>query len=332
MNVPEQPNPLLDPFLPALSAWAIVAAASAGLFDALGEESRTPLEIANTLNLDPAGVDRLMPVLAHLGYVEFDDGRFRLSEASRQYLTTASPNPLSNWVRFCNTQLLAMSRLQSTLSTGHPTDLYDLMRSPEELRVHQLAMAETAMPVAQWVAEHIPVAPDGAVILDIGGSHGLYSAAVCRRNAPLRAEVMELPAILDTARSVAAELGTNDVVTHFEGDIRTSDLKNGYSAVFAANLVHHLTLEELTATLEKIWNCLTPGGTIAVWDITEDSESGGLAPRLFSLFFFLTSAARCHSQLQIQNALQNARFSRIQTIRPDTPSLHTLIVARKPDA
>ncbi len=329
MNNLSQPNPLLDPFVSAASAWSIVSAVSAGIFDALGEDELNPLQIAKELDLDVAGVERLMPALAHLGYVESEGERYRLSGVSRRCLTQDSQYRLSNWVRFCRTQLLAMSRLQSTLSTGRSVDLYDLMETPDELRIHQLAMAETAFPVAEWVAANTPVLKAQEMMLDIGGSHGLYSAAICRQNPPLRAEVMELPGVIDVARSAAIELGTADVVSHIEGDIRNADLMREYSVIFIGNLIHHLHFEQLPSVFEKVWNHLTLGGTIAIWDISETRGEGDLVSSLFSLFFYLTSTGRCHPESQIQTILQKAGFRQFQAIQPDGPSLHTLYVARK---
>ena len=89
-SISGQPDPLLDPFAPAFSAWAIVSAASTGILDAIGEKTLSPAKIANDLGLDPVGVERLMPVLAHLGYAECEEGRYRLSEVSRRCLTTES--------------------------------------------------------------------------------------------------------------------------------------------------------------------------------------------------------------------------------------------------
>jgi len=330
-SIPDQPNPLLDPFAPAFSAWAIVSAASTGIFDAIGEKTLSPVTIADDLGLDPDGVERLMPVLAHLGYAERDNGQFRLSEISRRFLTTESHHRrLSNWVRFCRIQLCAMSQLPSKLETGQGVGLFELMKTPEELRIHQLAMAETAMFVAEWVATHLPVPRGAEMMLDIGGSHGLYAAEICRRNAPMRAEVLELPSVVDAARSAAIELGTTDVVTHIEGDIRTTDLPREYSVAFLGNLVHHLELEQLQSVSEKLWNRMTPGGTIAIWDFADGSGPGDLASDLFSLFFYLVSNGKCHSESHIKEALQRAGFSQFRAIQPDRPSLHTLYVATRP--
>jgi precorrin-6B methylase 2 len=192
-----------------------------------------------------------------------------------------------------------------------------------------MAMAETAMPVVQWVAAHTPVPKDGELMLDIGGSHGLYAAAICWQNPPLRAEVMELPKVIEAARSASLEFGTTDVVTHIEGDIRNADLTREYSVVFIGNLIHHLHFEQLPSVFEKVWNHLTLGGTIAIWDISETRGEGDLVSSLFSLFFYLTSTGRCHPESQIQTILQKTGFRQFQAIQPDGPSLHTLYVARK---
>ena len=42
-NLPDQPNPLLDPFVPAGAAWSLITAVSVGIFEALGQDLRYAL-------------------------------------------------------------------------------------------------------------------------------------------------------------------------------------------------------------------------------------------------------------------------------------------------
>lgn len=328
-NTQHRPNVLLDGFVPALSSWSLVAAASLGIFDALSKRSKDATEVANELNLDVSGTRHLLCVLSHLGYLEHDHKRLRLSDSARA-LTQGNGAGLAHWMRFCRTQLLAMTQLQAKLKGGPPVDLYSLMETPEDLRIHQMAMAETAMPMADWVARNIPVPNPGGPVLDIGGSHGLYSATLHRLHPRVQVEILELPEVVETSRAVARELGTAEVVHHIEGDIYELEPSARYAVVFAGNLIHHCDEERLPTLLELIRDHLIPGGTVALWDIEPSKEGTDLVEDLFSLFFHLTSAGKCHSRERIRTLFTEAGFINIRFVRPESPSLHTLYLAHKP--
>jgi hypothetical protein len=141
---PSQPNPLLDGFVPQLSAWSLVTAASVGIFDSLAEGPKGSEDNASGLDLDVPGTKCLLVVLFRLGYVVKEKEQFRLSGAARLLANSTHPGR-ANWIRFCRTQLLAMSRLQANLEGGPAVDLFGPMDGREDHRMHQVAMTKTAL-------------------------------------------------------------------------------------------------------------------------------------------------------------------------------------------
>jgi hypothetical protein len=323
------PNPLLDPLVPAISAWALVTAVSTGVFDALANGKCNSDDIAKHLDLDSDGIKRLLDILSCLGYVKSKDGDYELTEVSRKTLLENSPHRLKNWIRFCRIQLRAIEQLENSLSSDDSVNLQALMQGPEELYVHQLALAETATPAAEWIAANVPVQEGSKLMLDVGGSHGIYSAAICRRNLPLRSEIMELPDIIETARAVARDLGTDDLVTHIEGDILKNELSKNYDLVFMSNLIHHIPSDHIAEVIGKIHKHLKPGDTIAIWDFSENEGEPEIVSSAFSLFFYMTSKARCYSFEEIEQLLSDAGFDHFSAIRPPAPSPHALYIAHK---
>ena len=323
------PSPLLDPLVPAISAWALISAVSKGIFDTIASGQHQPDDIAKHLDLDSDGIKRLLDLLSCLGYVKSRDGDYELTEVSRKTLLEDSPHRLKNWIRFCRIQLQAMEQLENSLSSDDSVNLKALMQGQEELYVHQLAMAETAAPAGDWIAANVPVQEGSTLMLDVGGSHGIYSAAICRRNLPLRSEIMELPDVIETARAVARDLGTDDLVTHIEGDILKNELSNNYDLVFMSNLIHHIPSDHIAEVIGKIHKHLKPGGTIAIWDFSETQGEPELVSSAFSLFFYMTSKARCYSLEEIEQLLSDADFVHFSAIRPPVPSPHALYIAHK---
>ena len=67
--------------------------------------------------------------------------------------------------------------------------------------------------------------PSGArQLLDIGGGHGLYSAALCRRHPGLTATVLDLPGSAAVGREIVAAAGMADRVRFRDGDATAGDL------------------------------------------------------------------------------------------------------------
>jgi hypothetical protein len=323
------PNPLLDPMIPAIQSTALVTAAGLGLFDALAEGPLTATGLAVRLKCDPTGIRRLAELLAAMGYLEREGDRYALSAVARATCIADGELPLSHWLRFCEIQLKALGHLTDSVRRGRAVDLYGLMPGPVERLTHQRAMAQTARPAAEWVADQVPV-PDGARrLLDVGGAHGVYSAAICRRHPPLVAEVLELPAALDSAARVAGEYGCHRYLTHRSGDIRTTPLDGSYAVVFLGNLIHHFTAETLAEVLAKIAAHTDRGGTIAIWDLAAGETASDPVTAGFALLFYLTSGAGCHDVSRLGAALEAAGFDDVAVKHPPQGTTHLLVTARK---
>jgi predicted O-methyltransferase YrrM len=77
-------------------------------------------------------------------------------------------------------------------------------------------------------------------MLDIGGSHGYISVAMCRRYPDLRAVILDLPSAIKHAAPILAKEGMGDRVTHRAGDALTEDLgANAWDFVYVSQLLHH---------------------------------------------------------------------------------------------
>lgn len=119
---------------------------------------------------------------------------------------------------------------------------------------------------ADEVARRLRLPRDPRSVLDIGGSHGWYSAQLCRRYPRLTATVLDLPGSAAIGREIIARAGMADRVEHRDGDATTDDLDCGYDAVLCFNLAHHLTSDQTVGIFGRIYEALAPGGLRAVMD------------------------------------------------------------------
>lgn len=129
-------------------------------------------------------------------------------------------------------------------------------------------------------------------MLDIGGSHGLYSIELCRKNPNLSSTILELPGAMDRASAIAAEQGLTDRVKFRQGNALTDDLGDQkYDLVLINNVVHHFTAPQNIELAQKIIRALKPGGMYAVGEIIRNNKpgEGGAVAAATGLYFSMTS-------------------------------------------
>jgi len=321
---------LFDPFLPVIQARAIMAAVRLGIFETLGSETRSIDRLAADLSLDANTLGLLMPVLACAGYVCGDKESYCLTEPARATLLAKSPLSLTGWVEHNYLHWKAIARLEDVLQSGQGVGLQQSMSNQREWAICQQAMLETARPAADWVASQILIRAGARTMLDIGGSHGLYGATMCRRHPPMKSVVLELAQAIDPARELAKQEGIDDVVTHRAGDVMIEDLGHRtFDAVFLGNIIHHFTEVQNRDLFQRIKIALKTEGTIAIWDFQRPAPE---APRDLvgdglALFFRITSAARCYTPSELINWLKTAGFADL-VIHPTPMPAQMLITAR----
>jgi hypothetical protein len=193
-------------------------------------------------------------------------------------------------------------------------------------------MLELARPDVELVARRVPV-PDGATqLLDLGGGHGLFGAAVCRAHPPLKSTVLELDSALPEAQRLASLAGVTDVVTHRAADVTLCHLGKDVDVVLICNLLHHLERAPRADLLRRVFAALAAGGTLAIWEPEAPSSEAPpeLAGDAVALYFRVTSSAPPVPAAALRDALLEVGFERVRLQRPLRARGRVLLVARKP--
>src|SRR5215472_6447408 len=120
---------------------------------------------------------------------------------------------------------------------------------------------------AAEVVRLIPIPMGARALLDIGGSHGYYSVALCRAHARLSATVLDLPQAVQHAAPILAREHMGDRVVHRTGDVLTDDLgEDQYDIIFISSLVHHFDDNTNIELTRKCARALRRGGLHAIMD------------------------------------------------------------------
>jgi predicted O-methyltransferase YrrM len=324
------PLPVLDTLLPLVQTRAIMAAGRLGIFDGIGHESRTAGQLAHALSLDAECLELVLRVLQCAGYVTLERNQYRLTELARNTLLPDSPSKLSAYVEWSYFQWGWIEQLEDVVKTGEGADAHQTLGPSPNWAIYQRAMLEIAQMMAPAVASLVPIKAGAQKMLDIGGSHGLYGAMICRQQPPMRSEVLDLPEAVEHARKLAQEIGIDDVVTHRGGNALVDDLGGDYDLVFVADTAHHFTLDQNRDLFRRAESALTPSGTVAIWDYERPNPEAEpeLAGDALALFFRITSTAQCYTSADYADWLESAGFVDVKPHPAPFAASHTLVTGR----
>jgi SAM-dependent methyltransferase len=329
------PKPLVDTQVAFNAARAIMAAAELGVYEAIGRGRRGSAAVAAACGTDPRATAQLLDCLVSLGYLGWRDGMYRLAPRYRKWLLKDSPSNLIGKLRFQRYEWDWMARLEDFVRTGRPLDLHTGATPREAWALYMEGMRDLSVNVAKELAARIPVPPGAAALLDIGGSHGLFSIELCRRHPGLSSTVLELPAAFDAASAIAKRYDDTGRVAYRAGDALADDLgSQACDIVMINNVVHHFSAEQAQALAAKVARALKPRGIYAIGEFIrpEKPREGDVAAATAGLYFSLTSASGAWSEGEMREWQASAGLEPEKPIVPMGLPGWKLLIARKPGA
>src|SRR5262249_45325160 len=144
-----------------------------------------------------------------------------------------------------------------------------------EWGLYQRAMRAIAGLGATELARRVPAPAQARTMLDVGGSHGYYAVAFCRRHPRLCATVIERPEAIEHAAPLLARERMAERVVHRSGDVRLDDLGcAAYDLVLMAQLLHHFDDATNRALLRRAAGALRAGGLLVIVEPLRDPSRG----------------------------------------------------------
>ena len=287
------PIPLVDTQVAFNAARAIMAAAELGIYEAIGKNSKTADEVSSACNTHPGATRHLLDALVGIGYLKWSSGNYSLKQKFHKWLLKESESNLIGKLRFQILEWEWMAKLEDYVRTGKTLEMHSAVTA-REWQLYQEGMRDLSINVAKEVAPKIPVPKGATAMLDIGGSHGLFSIELCKRHSSLFSTIMELPGAIEAASAIAKRYDTTSRVSYAAGNALTDDLgKENYDLIMINNVVHHFTSEQNFGLAKKIAAALKPGGIYAIGEFIRQSKpgEGGVVPSTTGLYFALTSSS-----------------------------------------
>lgn len=325
------PTPLGHGHIAFMLSRGLLDAVDLGVIEALKDRPLKLEEVASQCGLHAGALRSLMNILASAGYVKVKEDKFQLTKLSRKWLLKDAPDSVYDLFILNSRVCWAwLDGLKDYLKTGKAIDYHDRLTA-EEWQYYQKAMAAAARAQSKEIAKKTPVPKGAQRMLDIGGSHGLYSSVICKKN-DMKSEILELPDAVESAYEILQKEGDPSRVTFKAGNIFTDTIgEEQYDVVMISSLTHHFTQEQNQQVSSKVYKALKPGGYYIIMDFVrpQTKTNADLVGMANDLFFSLTSNGGTYSISEMKQWLKKANFEYVKTVKFLTIPGTVQVIGRK---
>jgi SAM-dependent methyltransferase len=299
------------------------------VFDAL---DHGPMNIDNlqlATGASRRGLAAIVNVLVGLNFVARDlHGNYSLTPESSAFLVSAKPGFMGGIIRHTSEHLLpSWLKLNEVVASGKPVHSVNQEQQGGEFFHEFVAdIFPMSYPPAQALALHL----DLASVLDLAAGSGVWSIALAQSAQQVRVTAVDWPEVIDITRKTVARFDLTARYTFVEGDLATVDFGTGHHVATLGHILHSEGQTRSRDLIEKVFNALGPGGTIAIQEFLVNADRTGPLPSLIFAVNMLvnTDEGDTFSFEEISSWLTEAGFVDPRTLASPGPS--PLILATKP--
>jgi len=261
------PTPLVDTGHAMWLARTVMVATKLGVFETLANRPLTADQVAERCGTHPAATRKLLTLLVALGYVRCKREAYTLAPVARRWLLKERADSLYDGMLFRFVEWKWAEHLEAFLETGQALHIHDQMSS-KEWECYARGLAEAAQSLSPEVADRTLVPAGARDLLDVGGSHGHYAAAICRRHPNLRATILDLPEAVERAAPLLAQADMGDRVTLRAGNALTEDLgTETFDVIFMSQLIQFFDDATSAELIRRMARMLRPGSCLVIQEV-----------------------------------------------------------------
>ena len=308
------------------------AAVELNLFDVIGEQRMSSLEISERLKTNERATELFLNALTALNLLHKKNNLFSLTDLAKKYLVTTSETCYTGMIRLESAQWSVWGELAKAVRTGQPIstpDMYQTNREETECFIMAMHHLVSARGDGNYMADKLS-AEGVRSILDIGSGPGTYPVAICKKKPDIKATIFDLPGTLEITRKVLAKEGMEKQISLIAGDYNKDPLPYGFDIVFLSNIIHGEDEEANKTLLKKIYGSLNPGGRVMIKDhIMNGDLTRPAYGAIFSICMLLTTKGRDYGYHEVQRWLEEAGFVDITFEELPPPMTSELVTGRK---
>lgn len=329
-------RPLWDVLLGVFGLPVVMISHRLDLFERIHAKPPTFAELCEEMKLSRRTAQILVSTAMALGFLHLhDDGRYRLTALSEDYLLKASPTYFGHYwdLLIDNRDVFSFDALQSAITDDAPkaygvSDIYRSHREEaERARTFTRAMHAISVPPGNAWSSKLDLSGHRHM-LDIGGGSGAHALMAVSNVPTLKATIFDLPTVCPVAEEFIARYGLGERVKTHPGDMWTDPFPPA-DLHFYSHVYHGWRPEKCRFLSAKSFDALPPGGRIVVHEAIYDDadKTGPFTTAAFSMLMLGWGEGEQYSGEEIRSFLEEAGFVDIEIV--PTFSYFSVVTGRK---
>ena len=327
------PHPFADVSSSVGLGFALGSSVKLKIADQLSMKFQDVGGVARAANVSEIGAELILDCLDALGYVQKRGNQYAFTNRGYKNLSPHSPNNFRHFILFCDYLYKGYIHLDETIRLGKrpQSNLLEEM-SDYEWELFSRAMIDISRTNFKEVAGKIPVAKNALKMLDLGGSHGLYSIELCKRNPNLNATIIDLPPVKKYADECISENKAGKSVSFLPSDFMKDELPRNNDIILAFNIIHGLNPSENQNLAQKVYESLNVGGIYVVLDqikgIGGNSQLSKATTSYMALNLLHQAGGKTYSKNEVDAFTQKAGFKKTELKKLNAPGFGVIICTK----
>lgn len=298
---------------------ALMSAVELGAFTAIAGGADTIDKAAHAMGIEPVNAERLLTALTAMDLVRRSGETFANADDVQRFLVEGSPSYAGPWMLFGKPRWEQWGKLTEHLqvkaSDQRILGMYDDTFTVERARSYHEATYSIGMGAARRFHRQVDLS-GRKKIMDLGGGSGCYCIVAAQTHPDIKAEVLDLPPVVEVTREYIAENEVSDAVEANPCDFTKDPLpEDADVAIMASNLPQY-SREIVTGIVQRVHDALLPGGEFhLIGEMLDADGCGPLPPALWGLAEAVShSTGLAHSTADCVGYLEQAGFVDIEAI------------------
>ncbi len=327
------PHPFADASSAVGLGFALGSSLKLKIADQLSIDYKDVGAIASAASVSEVGTELILDCLEALGYAKKNGKQYAFTKRGFKNLSPDSPNNFRHFILFCDYLYKGYLNLDETIRLGKRAQSNMLEQMNEyEWELFSRAMIDISSTNYKEVASKIPVAKSALKMLDLGGSHGLYSIELCKRNPNLKATIVDLPQVKKYADECIGKQQAAKNVSFLAADFMKDQLPKNNDIILGFNIIHGLNPTENEVLAKKVYNSLNEGGIYVILDqikgIGGVSQLSKATTSYMALNLLHQAGGKTYSKEEVTAFTQKVGFKKTELKKLNAPGFGVIICTK----
>jgi hypothetical protein len=266
-----------------LGFWAsktLLSAVELGVFSTLAKAPADLRTVQGKLALHQRSARDFLDALVALNLLKRENGIYSNTVDTDLFLDRAKPSYIGGVLEMANarlygfwgslTEALRTGESQNGIKGGGEEVFAALYADPKQLREFLSAMSGVSAGAAHAIAANFPWR-DYKTFMDLGSAQGMVPATLAHAHPHLTGIGFDLPPVKPVFEGFIAQRGVGDRV-RFQGGNFFEDPLPKVDVIVMGHILHNWDLAQKKMLLGKVFDALSKGGAVVVYDAIIDDD------------------------------------------------------------